>query len=224
MTLLYRLFILLLLVIASPLMGCIALFILVTSGSPVLFRQRRTGKNGRPFIMYKFRTMVVDAEVRRASLRSRNESRGPTFKIHDDPRFTPAGKFLSHTGLDELPQLVNVLRGDMALIGPRPLPVAEAKRLLPWMLERHRILPGIISPAILTGTYHQNFTTWMRSDVSYARDKSPLSDTRLLVLFMKFILKLFVIETAEYVGAKSGRAIGIAQTRRQNFLKRGLSA
>jgi len=121
---------------------------------------------------------------------SKNESSGPTFKIHNDPRFTRIGKFLSHTGLDELPQVFNVLHGDMALIGPRPLPVSEAEKLKPWMQARERVLPGIISPAILTGGYHKNFIAWMKSDVAYAKEKNVYTDMVLLIRMIPFLFGL----------------------------------
>ena len=139
--------ILVLIVLTLPLLLVVSGLIVVFSGFPIFFYQKRVGKNGAVFTMYKFRTMVGNAEKAKRNYVSLNESVGPAFKIHNDPRFTPIGKILSHTGLDELPQLFNVLRGDMALIGPRPLPVSEAKKLKPWMHARQQIRPGIISPA-----------------------------------------------------------------------------
>lgn len=156
----------------------------------ILFRQKRVGKNGRVFTLYKFRTMIRNAEVLQKKYSNKNESTGPAFKIYNDPRFTRIGKFLSHTGLDELPQLWNVVCGDMALLGPRPFPVSEAKKLLPWMKEREHILPGIISPAILTGTYHKDFDAWMKSDVAYAQSKSVLGDAQLLLRCVPFVARL----------------------------------
>lgn len=192
MRVIYSLSIVLLFLVTLPLQMIIALVVFVTSGWPVFFRQRRIGKDGKPFVLFKFRTMVVGAEAKRRKLVGQNESRGPTFKMRNDPRFTPFGKVLSHTGLDELPQLINVLRGDMALIGPRPLPLSEAKKLKPWMRERERITPGIISPAILTGIYHQDFDAWMKSDVAYVHNKSVWGDALLLLRFVPFVVKLLV--------------------------------
>lgn len=184
---LYRAAILLLFIITLPLQIGIAVLVFVTSGLPILFIQRRIGKMGRLFDLYKFRTMEVDAEKKQRFLLSQNESSGPTFKIRMDPRFTYLGAFLSHTGLDEIPQFINVLRGDMSLIGPRPLPVAECRRLQPWMRKRECVKPGIISPAILQGDYHKDFTAWMKSDVAYARDKNMRSD---LLLFARAVIFL----------------------------------
>lgn len=177
-------------ILSLPLQAIIAVTILCLSGHPVIFLQERVGKNGKRFIMYKFRTMINGADELQEQYHGRNESKGPVFKIHNDPRFTGIGRFLSHTGLDELPQLYNVIRGDMAFIGPRPLPVSEAKSLAPWMRVRHNILPGVISPAILTGKYHKNFTWWMKSDVTYARKKTVQGDTRLIFSFLVFIFRL----------------------------------
>jgi len=144
--------------------------------------------------MYKFRTMCKNAEQIKKKYVQLNESKGPAFKIHNDPRFVGIGQFLSHTGLDELPQLWNVLLGNMALMGPRPLPLTEAKKLEPWMQERHMLLPGIISPAILTGKYHKNFDAWMKSDVIYVRSKSAGTDIPLFFNFLKFLARLMLRE------------------------------
>lgn len=177
-----------------PLQLFIALCVGITSGFPIFYRQKRVGRLNKVFTLYKFRTMVVDAEKRKKDMLNQNESHGPVFKIHNDPRFTRLGKFLSHTGLDELPQLWNVLKGEMALMGPRPLPVEEARRLKPWMQKRHRILPGIISPAILAGKYHEDFDGWMRSDVRYAKQKNTITDTILAYRSIFFLTRLFLLE------------------------------
>jgi len=190
----YSVLVFVLFVLTAPFSAVIALLVLVTSGRPVLFRQRRIGLHGKPFFLFKFRTMVVGAEIKQRALRARNESKGPVFKIRDDPRFTPFGKFLSHTGFDELPQVWNVLRGEMEFIGPRPLPVSEEHKLKSWMKERERIKPGIISPAILTGKYHKDFVAWMKSDVAYVRTKSVSVDALLLVRFMPFVVRLVLTE------------------------------
>lgn len=175
-------------------MGVVALIIALIDGFPVLFRQRRIGKDGKPFTMYKFRTMAKDADGLQKKYAWQNEADGPVFKIRDDPRFTKLGKFLSHTGLDELPQLFNVMREEMALFGPRPLPVAEAAKLTKRQQERHKIKPGIISPWIFEGYHSRPFDEWMKSDIAYANEKSAWGD---LVLFGKSIMfmgKLFMRE------------------------------
>ncbi len=125
----YRSFIFLLILATLPFSVIVAVCIVLFSGPPILFCQKRIGLRGKPFLMYKFRTMDIGAETVKRRMVHLNEADGPVFKIRNDPRFTPIGRFLSHTGLDELPQLINVLKGEMALIGPRPLPVDEAKKL-----------------------------------------------------------------------------------------------
>lgn len=175
-------------------MGAVAILVAFVDGFPVFYRQKRTGLNGNPFTMYKFRTMVVDAETMQKKYARQNEADGPVFKIREDPRFTYLGKFLSHTGLDELPQLVNVVRGEMALFGPRPLPVAEAAKLTKRQQERHKIKPGIISPWIFEGYHSRPFNEWMKSDIAYAKDKSLWYDCGLFGKAVMFVGKLFVRE------------------------------
>ncbi len=194
-TVLYIFFIGVLLCISLPLVLIISVCIVCTSGIPIIFFQERIGKNGKVFVMCKFRTMFVDAERRQREYKKRNEADGPVFKIHDDPRFTRIGKFLSHTGLDELPQLWNIIRGDMSLFGPRPLPVFEAKKLLSWQKKRQIIKPGIFSPWVLNGYHTKTFTEWMKSDCTYVLDKSVWYDIKLFFRSMGFMMKLFFHET-----------------------------
>jgi lipopolysaccharide/colanic/teichoic acid biosynthesis glycosyltransferase len=177
----YWIGIILLIISAAPVMGVIALGVAATSGCPIIFFQKRVGKNGKTFTMYKFRTMTDGAEMMQKKLQQFNEAHSPAFKLYNDPRYTPIGKVLAHTGLDELPQLYNILRGDMALLGPRPLPVGEEKKLKTWQKERERIKPGIISPWILEGYHRTTFDAWMRSDIAYAKNKSFWHDLRLFV-------------------------------------------
>lgn len=195
----YSLAILVLFIFSLPIQLVIGLLLVITDGFPILFHQKRIGKEGKPFVMYKFRSMRVGAEKEQKSLFSKNESDGPVFKIASDPRFTFLGKYLAHTGLDELPQLYNVLRGEMALFGPRPLPVAEAACLKPWQKKRHAIVPGILSPAILTGTYHEDFDAWMKSDIDYIEKKSFLYDVRLAIRATKFLISLLLHERFLYL-------------------------
>lgn len=176
----YKIFVIVLVLLLLPLGVVLALLIFLTSGPPVFYLQRRIGKNNKPFILYKFRTMAVGAEKQQAKLERLNEANGPVFKIRDDPRFTKLGKFLSHTGLDELPQLVNIFKGEMALVGPRPLPVVEAAKLKPWQKKRHAILPGLISPWILEGYHAKPFDAWMKSDIKYIQEKNIWYDAGLI--------------------------------------------
>ncbi len=193
-TLLYTVFIGSLLLVSLPAMCVISIVLFLACGRPILYVQRRVGKNNDVFVLYKFRTMVHDAEVQKFRFSHLNEAKGPAFKIRNDPRFTPLGKFLSHTGFDELPQLINVIRGEMALLGPRPLPVEEAKKLLPWMQERHTIKPGIISPWILNGYHSKSFNEWMRSDIDYTLNKNLSYDIVLTARAVTFMIRLYIRE------------------------------
>lgn len=190
----YLFFIVILFIFTLPVQLVIFLCIYWTSGTPVIFFQNRMGKNGKKFTLYKFRTMIVGSEKEQKQYKHLNEADGPAFKIRRDPRYTPIGRFLSHTGLDELPQLVNILKGDMALFGPRPLPISEAKQLLPWQKIRHNIKPGILSPWVLEGYHKKRFDDWMRSDVAYIKNKSIVYDLKLFVRSIVFMIRLFMVE------------------------------
>lgn len=190
----YRFAVLILLFLAFPFMAILGLAIVFSSGFPVMFSQKRVSTKGRTFMLYKFRTMRVGAEKLQRDYLKFNEADGPAFKIRNDPRFTRVGKFLSHTGLDELPQLWNVLRGEMALIGPRPLPIAEEKKLKKWQKAREAIKPGIISPWILEGYHTKSFDEWMKRDVEYIKQKSFLYDLRLLFKAIVFLTGLSLKE------------------------------
>jgi len=191
---LYKLFILFLILMTVPIQIVISILIVIGSGLPILFKQIRIGKNNKPFTLYKFRTMVVGAEKMQKRLKNQNEADGPVFKIHNDPRFTPFGRFLSHTGLDELPQLWNVLHGDMVLIGPRPLPLDEVNKLTRWQKKRHRIKPGIISPWVLDGYHSKPFSAWMKSDIEYMKKKSIMYDLVLCFRIVPYLGKLIIRE------------------------------
>lgn len=194
MHIMYIPFISFLFLLALPLQGIIAILLVISSGWPILYFQKRVGKDGRIFTMYKFRTMGNGAEKKQQELKKQNEANGPVFKIRDDPRYTPVGRFLSHTGLDELPQIINVLKGEMALIGPRPLPVAEFQKLKSWQKKRQTILPGIISPWVLNGYHRQSFDAWMKSDIAYAKEKNFWYDALLSYRTTLFLARLFLRE------------------------------
>lgn len=191
---LHIVFVFLIFLCSLPIQAIIALVLAVTSGRPIIFTQERMGKNAKPFTLYKFRTMKRGAHREQTQLARQNEADGPVFKIHQDPRFTVVGRFLAHTGLDELPQLYNVLTGDMALFGPRPLPISEVAKLAPWQKKRHTIKPGIISPWILNGYHTQTFDAWMKSDISYIQKKNWVYDMRLALRTVKFLSRLFLRE------------------------------
>lgn len=194
MGLIYYPFLISIVILLLPLFCVLSLISLFVSGPPLLFLQKRVGVNGQPFLLYKFRTMTVGAEKLQSKYQHLNEANGPVFKIHADPRFTTFGKFLSHTGLDELPQLINVLRGNMSLFGPRPLPLNEAAKLNSWQKVRSSIKPGIISPWIIEGYHKNTFDTWMKSDLTYIQKKSLWYDISLLSKAVVFVVGLFISE------------------------------
>lgn len=183
---------LLFLIIWAPIFVLIGLLIKFTSKGPIIFKQKRVGKRGREFYMYKFRTMVKDAETMRANLEDQNEVDGPVFKIKEDPRITPIGGFLRKTGLDELPQLFNVLIGDMSLVGPRPPIMKEVKKYKRWQLRRLSMKPGITCIwQIMPDRNNISFEEWMRLDLQYIDTWSPKLDYLLLFKTIKTIFKRY---------------------------------
>jgi len=183
-----------------PFLLLIGFLILVFGGGwPVIFRQKRIGKKGKTFVIYKFRTMQLGAEKKRKKYLHLNEANGPVFKIRDDPRFTKIGKFLSHTGLDELPQLFNILKGEMNLVGPRPLPIYEEKELKKWQRKRESVKPGIISPWLFDGYHDSPFDDWMRLDLAYIKKKSFKYDFSLLIRSLKLMAGLCLRELKNIV-------------------------
>jgi lipopolysaccharide/colanic/teichoic acid biosynthesis glycosyltransferase len=143
-----------------PVLTGIALVILITSGWPAIFSQQRVGKDKKIFTMYKFRTMYVGAHKDQKKYAKLNESPFPAFKLTNDPRFVGIGKWLSKTGLDELPQLINILKGEMSFIGPRPLPISEAKKLTGSWDFRYQVKPGVLSLWALSDKRHKSLRNW----------------------------------------------------------------
>lgn len=172
----------LLALLALP-MAIVALLIRLTSPGPVLFRQLRSGLNGAPFTIYKFRTMGTNAEQIKHELAAMNEMSGPVFKITGDPRITPIGRWLRKFSIDELPQLVNVVRGEMSLVGPRPLPVDEIKRISdPAHRRRLSVRPGITCLWQVSGRNQiLDFKDWVRLDLEYIDNWSLWLDFKILL-------------------------------------------
>jgi len=168
------------LLLAAPLMLVIAAAIKLTSRGPVLFTQKRAGLGGRPFTIFKFRTMGVDAERQREALKHISEQDGPAFKLKDDPRVTRVGKVLRKTSLDELPQLLNVLLGTMSLVGPRPLPLVEADACETWHRRRLDVTPGLTCIWQVEGRSKVAFDDWIRMDMRYIRRRGFLKDLKIL--------------------------------------------
>src|ERR1044071_206428 len=172
---------LLLIVLLLPL-SIVALLVKLTSPGPILFRQARSGLNGKPFTIYKFRTMVTNAEQLKAELAAMNEMSGPVFKVSKDPRITPFGKWLRKYSVDELPQLFNVLRGDMSLVGPRPLPVDEVRRFHDLAHRRRlSVKPGLTCLWQISGRNNvSDFKDWVRLDLEYIDNWSLWLDFKIL--------------------------------------------
>ena len=168
------------LIILSPILLCTAIAIKIDSNGPILFKQDRVGKDEQIFSMYKFRSMVVNAEELKKSLEKENEMSGPMFKMKKDPRITRVGRFIRKTSIDELPQLVNVIKGDMSLVGPRPSLPKEVEQFEPWMKERVTVQPGITCFWQVSGRNNIPFKEWMELDVKYVRERSYLLDLKLI--------------------------------------------
>jgi exopolysaccharide biosynthesis polyprenyl glycosylphosphotransferase len=177
------------LVICGPLLMLpAAILIKLTSGGPVLFRQKRCGLNGRQFVMYKFRSMVNNAEQLRVELEGLNEMDGPVFKSSRDPRITTVGKVIRRFSIDELPQIFNVLKGDMSLVGPRPPLPAEVARYERWQRRRLSMKPGMTCLWQISGRNEVSFDDWMKLDLTYIDNWSLLLDLKILLKTVPVVL------------------------------------
>ena len=176
------------LVVLAPVLVVIALAVWLSSPGPPLFRQLRAGRFGEPFRMWKFRTMTVGAESARPELLA--QSRDPDWlSLENDPRVTRVGRFLRRTSLDELPQLLNVLHGEMSLVGPRPLPLAEHARAPEWSAPRLRVRPGLTGLWQVTGRTRTSFLEMLRIDCRYASRRSFWADLKILVQTVPAVLR-----------------------------------
>lgn len=174
----------------APIFGIVALLIKLDSPGPVFFRQERVGLNKRRFRLFKFRTMVEGAEGQQQMLEGLNEADGPVFKIKEDPRVTRLGKFLRRYSLDELPQLFNVLKGEMSLVGPRPLPVRDVERIdARWHKRRFSVKPGVTCLWQVNGRSDVGFNYWVRMDLEYIDRWSLGLDMKILLKTIPAILK-----------------------------------
>ena len=167
------------LILLSPLLLIVSI-IIKTDGGPVFFSQDRVGKDGKIFKLYKFRSMVVNAEELKKELLDKNDMTGPMFKMKDDPRITKVGKFIRKTSIDELPQLINIIKGDMSLVGPRPSLPKEVEQFEPWMRERLKVKPGLTCFWQVSGRNNIDFENWMKLDVKYVRERNLLLDIKLI--------------------------------------------
>lgn len=176
------------LVLLWPVMVTIGLAIKLETPGPAIFRQRRAGLGGKVFEILKFRTMCNDAESQRDTLLHINEQDGPAFKIRNDPRVTRIGALLRRTSLDELPQLLNVLRGDMTMVGPRPLPCGESDGCVGWQRRRLDVTPGLTCIWQISGRSTVNFDEWVRMDLAYKRRYTLWHDLRILFATIPAVL------------------------------------
>jgi exopolysaccharide biosynthesis polyprenyl glycosylphosphotransferase len=176
------------LVVLSPMLLAIAAMIKITSPGPVLFQQTRCGLGGRRFTLYKFRSMINNAEQLRAELHQLNELDGPVFKISDDPRITTVGRWLRRFSLDELPQLWNVFRGDMSFVGPRPAVPDEVQQYEDWQRRRLRMRPGLTCTWVLEGRSHVDFNRWMQLDLKYIDNWSLWLDAKIFLRTIPIVL------------------------------------
>lgn len=176
------------LVILSPLIIVIAAAVASEREGGVIFRQARAGWKNQPFTMYKFRTMVKNAAAMRDEMEKYNELDGPAFKMKNDPRVTKAGRFLRRTSLDELPQLYNVLKGDMSLVGPRPLPTYESEKCTAEQLQRLLVKPGITCYWQACGRNDVSFDEWMEMDLRYIKEQSIRTDMNILLQTVKAVI------------------------------------
>ena len=181
------------LIALSPIFLIVSILIRLESKGEIIFKQKRIGLNGKEFEMYKFRSMVANAEELKAKLAKENEMSGPMFKMRDDPRITKVGKFIRKTSIDELPQLINVVKGEMSLVGPRPSLPKEVAEFEEWMNERLLVKPGLTCYWQVSGRNNIDFEDWMKLDIKYVRERNFWLDIKLI---LKTILVLFGDENA----------------------------
>jgi len=176
------------LILAAPFLLLAAVAIMIESRGSVLYRSTRVGRNGRPFTFYKLRSMVIGADRHRHHLSHLNECDGPVFKISRDPRVTVVGRLLRTTSLDELPQLWNVIHGDMSLVGPRPPLPEEVSHYQPWQMRRLEVRPGLTCLWQISGRSRIGFEEWMRLDLEYIRRRSFRLDLQILLRTIPAVL------------------------------------
>jgi exopolysaccharide biosynthesis polyprenyl glycosylphosphotransferase len=176
------------LIVLFPLMLLTAICIKAEDGGPVFYNQLRAGKNGKAFRFYKFRSMYVNADQKLGELKHRNESDGPTFKISNDPRITRVGRFIRKASIDELPQLFNIIHGEMSIVGPRPPLLNEVAQYTPEQLHRLDVQPGLTCYWQCSGRSNLSFDKWMELDMKYIRECSLWTDFKIILLTIPAVL------------------------------------
>lgn len=177
------------LIVLSPVFLAVAIAIKMEDGGSVFYTQTRLTKGGKEFKMYKFRSMCPNADEKLDELQDLNEMTGPAFKITDDPRVTKVGKFIRKTSIDELPQLVNIIKGDMAVIGPRPPLPNEVAMYTPYQMHRLDVITGLACYHECRGRSNcRDFDMWVEQDLEYIRDRSILTDIKIILATIKIVL------------------------------------
>lgn len=178
------------LIVLSPLFVIVSVMIVLDDGLPIIFKQDRSGLNEAPFKIYKFRSMVKNADAMHADLLDKNELDGPAFKIKDDPRLTKFGKVLRRTSIDELPQLVNIIKGDMSIVGPRPLPVYETEQCTAEQKKRLSVKPGLTCYWQISGRNDIDFDEWMALDMKYIKEAGVLTDLKIIIRTINAVIRM----------------------------------
>lgn len=176
------------LMILSPIFLITAIAIKMEDGGPCIFTQDRSGLNGSVFKMYKFRSMVKNAPELHKELLAKNELDGPAFKMKDDPRITKVGKVIRKTSIDELPQLVNIIKGEMSIVGPRPLPVYETEECTSYQKQRLKVKPGLTCYWQVSGRNDIGFDEWIELDLKYIREASVWTDLKLIFMTFRAVI------------------------------------
>lgn len=177
------------LIVLSPVFLIVAIAIKIEDGGSVFYTSTRLTKGGREFKMYKFRSMCMDAEKKLDSLMSLNEMKGPAFKIAKDPRITKVGNFIRKTSIDELPQLLNIIKGDMSIIGPRPPLPREVSQYTPYQMHRLDVKTGLACYHECTGRSNSHdFDEWVESDLRYIRDRSFMTDLKIIWWTIRIVI------------------------------------
>ncbi|NJP40503.1 sugar transferase [Oscillospiraceae bacterium HV4-5-C5C] len=176
------------LILSLPIFLIVAIFIKIEDGGPVFYAQTRVGQDGVPFTMYKLRSMVTDAELRKAELLQHNEHDGPAFKMTHDPRVTRVGRFIRKTSIDELPQLWNILKGDMSLVGPRPPLQREVDAYNEYQRGRLAVKPGLTCYWQISGRSELSFDDWVKLDLRYINERSLVTDLKIILKTVPAVL------------------------------------
>jgi lipopolysaccharide/colanic/teichoic acid biosynthesis glycosyltransferase len=182
------------LIVLMPALILMGILIKLESKGTIIFSQNRVGKDGVVFKMYKFRSMVSNAEALKEKLVNKNERTGPMFKMRNDPRVTRIGKFIRRTSIDELPQLINILKGDMSIVGPRPSLPNEVEQFEEWMIKRLNVKPGLTCYWQVNGRDNIEFKEWMKLDVKYVNERN-------MVIDIKLVLKTFFVLLVDKSGS-----------------------